>query len=324
MNNMKGCILDQGSFDRNDVVLSPLTGLIKHWDFYQSSTADEVAMKISGCDIVITNKAPIPRAVIEQSPQLKLVMLAATGTDNVDLDACKERGIIVCNARRYANAAVVQHVFTLMLCLMTNIMGYQRDVAAGRWSGNDVFCLLEHPIRELEGKTLGIIGYGNLGAAVARVGEAFGMAVAVCQRPATIADPGSNSDRLPLPQFLETADIISIHCPLTQDTRHLLSTDQFRQMKSDAVVINTARGAIIDDHALVAALRSGEISGAGIDVLDKEPPPPGHPLLEKGIPNLILTPHNAWGSKESRQRLVNQMAENLSGWLAGVPKNSVT
>ena len=317
---MKGCILDQRSFDQNDIDITPLLDQLEGWRLFNSSTDEEVDERIAGCEVVITNKVRIGRSSIEKAGNLKLVMLAATGTDNVDLQACSDRGIVVCNARQYSNPAVVQHTFTLMLCLMTSVISYREDVRAGAWSASDIFCLLDHPIRELQGKTLGIIGFGNLGSAVSRVAEAFGMRILLCQRPGNSAN---TEGRVSLDELLKHSDVITLHCPLTPETRHLLSRKQFAKMKNEAVLINTARGAIVDAEALADALRNGEIAGAGIDVLDQEPPTPEHPLLAKDIPNLILTPHNAWGTRESRQRLVTQMADNLAGWLAGTVRNQV-
>jgi len=316
---MKGCILDNRSFDRDDIDSRSLIDQLDQWKVYGSSRNEEVDNKIADCEVVITNKVRINRATIERAEKLRLVMLAATGTDNVDLEACKERGITVCNARQYSNPAVVQHTFTLMLSLMTNVISYQRDVKQGKWSKSDIFCLLDYPIMEMEGKTIGIIGYGNLGSAVAKVAEAFGMVVKICQRPNSKPVDG----RLALTRLVEISDVISIHCPLTPDTHHLISTEQFSLMKQNAILINTARGAIVDVSALAHALRNRQISGAGIDVLDQEPPGPDYPLLSDDIPNLLLTPHNAWATFESRQRLVQQLAENLSGWLQGSPRNVV-
>ena len=317
---MKGCILDKRSFDRDDIEVEQLTRQLNDWKQFESSTDAQVDKRIADCDVVITNKVRLSRQNIEGASKLKLILVAATGTDNVDLEACKQMNVVVCNARQYSNPAVVQHTFNLMLCLMTNFPLYQNDVATGKWSESDVFCLLDYPIRELAGKSLGIIGYGNLGKAVSRVAEAFGMQVNICQRPNT----GPASGRLPLSEFLSVSDIVSLHCPLTPDTHHLINHSTLSMMKSDAILINTARGAIIEPESLVLALKQGAIGGAGIDVLDAEPPPKNHPLLDKNIPNLLVTPHNAWGTRESRQRLVNQMADNLRSWHDGSPKNVVT
>ena len=317
---MRGCILDKRSFDRDDIEVEQLTCQLNDWQHFESSTNAQVDERIADCDVVITNKVRLSRQNVEGASKLKLILIAATGTDNVDLEACKQLDVVVCNARQYSNPAVVQHTFNLMLCLMTNFPRYQNDVASGKWSESDVFCLLDYPIRELAGKSLGIIGYGNLGKAVASVAEAFSMQVNICQRPNT----GPASGRLPLSGLLSVSDIVSLHCPLTTDTHHLINHSTLSMMKSDAILINTARGAIIEPESLVSALRQGSIGGAGIDVLDSEPPPKNHPLLKNDIPNLLVTPHNAWGTRESRQRLVNQMADNLKSWRDGSPKNVVT
>ncbi|MBX2868932.1 MAG: D-2-hydroxyacid dehydrogenase [Acidiferrobacterales bacterium] len=299
--------------------LTPLLSCLDSWDHYDSTVHGDAAERITDAAVVITNKVRLDRQTILQAEHLKLVMLAATGTDNVDLAACKEKGVLVCNARQYSNAAVVQHTFALMLSLSTNLLAYHEDVRNGKWSQSPIFCLLDHPIRELENKTLGIVGYGNLGSSVAEVAKAFGMQVVICQRPNAAPSAG----RLPLSEFLQSADFISIHAPLTADTKHLFSSAEFEQMKPDAVLINTARGAIVDVEALVTALQSGQIGGAGIDVLDQEPPENNYPLLGRDIPNLIVTPHTAWASVESRRRLVEQLTDNLKGWLAGEPRNIV-
>ena len=317
---MKGCMLDQRTFDRGDIRMGGLLGRLDEWAHYPSSRHAQAAERIAGCGVVITNKVRLDRDTVLGADALRLVILAATGTDNVDLDACRERGVVVCNTIRYSRPAVVQHTFALMLNLMTGLPAYREDVRNGDWSGSDIFCLLDHPIRELQGKTLGIVGFGDIGGRVADIGRAFGINIAVAARPVT--DPGG--DRLAMDDFLSLADVISLHCPLTPRTHHLLSRTQFQKMKPGAVLINTARGAIIHDEALAWALRTGEIAGAGIDVLDEEPPPPDHPLLAADIPNLIVTPHNAWGTLESRQRLVAQMEECLAAWQAGTPRNVVT
>ncbi|MEJ2177617.1 MAG: NAD(P)-dependent oxidoreductase, partial [Gammaproteobacteria bacterium] len=243
---MKGCILDKRSFDRGDVELALLCDQLEHWNHFDSTRDEQVDDRIAGCQVVITNKVRLSRRNIEAADQLQLVLIAATGTDNVDLEACRQQGIAVCNARQYSNPAVVQHTFTLMLCLMTNLINYHRDVAEGLWSQSSVFCLLDHPIRELTGKSLGIVGYGNLGSAVAKVAEAFGMRINICQRPNT----APNAGRLPLHEFLATSDVVSLHCPLTPDTTHLLNKETLGLMRSDAILINTARGAIIEPESL--------------------------------------------------------------------------
>jgi glycerate dehydrogenase len=316
---MKGVILDKSSFDRNDVDLSSLSNLKIQWTSYPSTRNDEVIQRVSNQDIVITNKVAINDETLASTDKLKLILIAATGTDNVDLKICQEKRITVCNVRHYSTPAVVQHSISLMLNLMTKQPQYAQDVGQGKWVASDVFCLLDYPIVESEGKTLGIIGYGTLGKRVADVAKALGMSVILCQRPGTKAQNG----RVPFPEFLQKSDVISLHCPLTDETRNLFSHKEFAAMKSEAIIINTARGAIIDSDALVKALQTGEIGGAGIDVLDVEPPLKTHALLQDNIPNLIVTPHNAWGTRESRQRLIDVMAENLLAWESGDPINTV-
>ncbi|MEE9570074.1 MAG: NAD(P)-dependent oxidoreductase, partial [Gammaproteobacteria bacterium] len=247
---------------------------------------------------------------------LKLIVLAATGSDNVDVVTAQERGVAVANIRDYCTPAVVQHVFALILALTRQLNGYQSIVNAGAWQRSNTFALFDYPIREITGKALGIVGYGALGRGVADAGRAFGMEVLLSERPGgnggTYAEP-----RIPFESLLERADVLSLHCPLTDSNRHLIGKRELAAMKSDALLINTARGALIDSAALVEALKSGAIAGAGIDVLAKEPPTDEEPLLVAGIPNLILTPHIAWTAKESRQRTLDQVAENVKDYLAG-------
>ncbi len=316
---MRGCLLDLHSFDRQDIRTDGLLNQLDEWDCHPSSQHDEVAERIQNCDVVITNKVRLDRKAVLGSNALKLVLIAATGTDNVDLEACRERGVMVCNTRGYSRPAVVQHTLALMLNLRTRQMDYQKAVRRGDWCRSPVFCLLDYPIHELEGSILGIVGYGDIGRQVAHIGRAFGMQVAIATRPGTEPEEG----RLALTDLLTVADVVSLHCPLTDQTRHLISTSELRHMKSSALLINTSRGGIIHIPALIKALRKGEIAGAGIDVLDQEPPSPDHPLLDSTVPNLIVTPHNAWGTRESRQRLVDQMEQTLIAWRAGSPRNVV-
>lgn len=317
---LKGVILDKFSFDQGDLDLSPLAIAGIEWTAFESSRHSEAGTRITHCDVVITNKVRLLRADIETAANLKLILIAATGTDNVDLTACKERGVTVCNVRNYATASVAQHTIAMMLNLLTRQMHYAGDVRAGHWHDHPVFCLLNHPITECAGKTLGIIGYGTLGRKVAAIAEALGMRCLLWQRPHSPVRHG----RVDLNTLLSASDVVSIHCPLNDETRHLINDAALQRMKPTAILLNTARGAIVDSHALAEALRTGSIAGAGIDVLNQEPPPREHPLLSGDIPNLIVTPHNAWGSRESRQRMVNIMGDNLGAWLSGSPQNVVS
>jgi len=319
---MKGVILDKNSFDKNDIALAGLEIPGIDWSHYPATRAGQALERVSPCQIVITNKVVLDHDLLRHCPNLKLILIAATGTDNVALDACREQGIVVCNVRHYATPAVAQHTIALILNLLTSQTRYLQDVQQGKWSSSDVFCLLDHSIIETSGKILGIIGYGTLGRKVAAIAEALDMQVLLCQRPGSegVPEPG----RVRFDELLERSDIISLHCPLNADTHHLFDDRAFGKMKKSAILVNTARGAIIDSAALIHALEHGEIAGAGIDVFDIEPPPPDHPLLRARHPNLLITPHNAWGSRETRQRLVDALAENLTGWLNGQPINVVS
>jgi len=277
--------------------------------------------RIRDANIVIVNKVRLDRDALAAAPGLQLVCLAATGTNNVDIDAARDRGVGVCNIERYCTASVGQHVFAVILALTHHLQAYQRLLHEGAWRASPQFCLLDFPIRELAGKVMGIVGYGELGSAVARLAGAFGMRVLVAQRPGldapTAAATGSGSDRVPLRDLLRQADVVSLHCPLTESTRGMIGAAELDEMKHDALLINTARGALVDSFALAAALSAGEIGGAGIDVLPEEPPVSGDPLLDPGIPNLIITPHIAWAAREARQRAVDEIAANIRSFIDG-------
>jgi glycerate dehydrogenase len=285
---------------------------VRYHDF---SSAAEVAARLGNMEIALLNKAPLRREAIEAATTLKLIVLAATGCDNVETAAARDRGIAVANVREYCSSALAQHVFALILGLTQKVGPYDMLVRSGAWTRSQSFALFDYPIRELAGRKLGIVGYGTLGQAVGRIGESLGMELLISQRPGETGPPPEG--RLPLPTVLAEADVLTLHCPLTEATRHLLDAAAFRRMKRDAIVINTARGALIDQQALADALRTGRIGGAGIDVLPLEPPPADQPLLKRDIPNLILTPHIAWAAKEARQRAIDQVAENIEAWMAG-------
>ena len=315
-----GVLLDRDSLDRGDLKFEVLRETLPEWRFYDTCEPDRVAERIAGATVVVTNKVVLDARLLEGASALRLVCVAATGTNNVDLVVAQGLRIPVCNARGYATPAVVQHVFALILSLSTRLMDYHQAVRAGRWERSPMFCLLDFPIRELAGRTLGIVGYGELGKGVARAAAAFGMRVLLAQRPGGPERPG----RLPLRELLPQVDVLSLHCPLTPQTRGLIGAEQLASMRSDAVLINTARGGIVDEAALAEALRAGRLGGAGVDVLAQEPPARGNPLLEPGITNLIVTPHVAWASRESRQRLVDQVADNIRAFFSGCPRNLVS
>ena len=313
---MLGVFLDRDSLDCGDLDFGDLDRVLPDLDYYAATGPEQVAARIAEAEVVISNKVALDAAALRHAPRLRLICVAATGVNNVDLTAAARAGVTVCNCRGYGTPAVVQHVFALLLALCARLPEYRRAVRDGRWQRASQFCLLDYPIRELADKTLGIVGYGELGRGVARLAEAFGMRVLLAQRPGTVE---LLEDRTPLPLLLPQVDVLSLHCPLTPETRGLIGAWELALMRRDAVLLNTARGGLVDEAMLADALRKGALGGAGVDVLTLEPPTAGNPLLAPDIPNLIVTPHCAWGSRESRQRLVGQLAENVRGYLGGEP-----
>ncbi len=316
---MRGVFLDLASIDTGDLRLEGLREALPDWAWYDTTRSEQVAERIAGADVVVSNKVVLDRALIAEAPALRLIAVAATGTNNIDVAAANEFGVTVSNVRAYATPAVVQHTFALMLALATRLPQYTAAVEAGDWARSEQFCLLDYPIFELAGRTLGIVGYGELGQAVARAARAFGMEVLVAARPGQRPGPG----RIALDALLPQVDVLSLHCPLTEQTRGLIDARALALLPDHALLINTARGGIVDESALAAALRTGHIGGAGVDVLSVEPPRAGNPLLEAGIPNLILTPHTAWASRESRQRMLDEVAYNIRAFVDGEPRNRV-
>jgi glycerate dehydrogenase len=289
------------------------------WHVHDATSAGEVAERLRGATIAITNKVPLRADAIEQLPDLKMIAVAATGTDNIDLAACRARGIVVANIRDYSLVSVPEHCFTLMLALRRNLVAYRADVEAGLWQASSRFCLLDHPITDLAGSRLGIVGYGALGRKVAALGRAFGMDICVTAR-STVAD--DDVTQMPLDQLLRSCDVITLHLPLSDQTRHMIGAAELATMKPGAVLINTSRGGLVDEAALAAVLATGAIS-AGFDVLSKEPPVPDNPLLGLRLPNFILTPHTAWASAGAQQILANMLIDNIEAFVAGAPINVV-
>ncbi|NIV75669.1 MAG: 2-hydroxyacid dehydrogenase [Gammaproteobacteria bacterium] len=316
---MLGVFLDFETMAAADLDLGAFESALPEWRLHEATAADEVRARIQGATVVVVNKVVLDAACLQNAPDLRLVCIAATGTNNVDLAAARAAGVTVCNVRGYSTASVSQHTFALILALATRLIDYDAAVRAGRWQRSRQFCFLDYPITELAGRTLGIVGYGELGRAVARLGEAFGMRILLAERPGGPAQPG----RLPLEELLPQVDVLSLHCPLTEHTRGLIGREALARMPSHAVLINTARGGIVDESALAAALREGRIGGAGVDVLSTEPPREGNPLLEEDIPNLIVTPHSAWGSHAARQRVIDEVVRLIERFLAGRPDNIV-
>jgi len=312
--------LDLDSLTRDDIDLAPLEAAVPGWRLHAQTRPQEVLARVRDARIVVSNKVVLDAATLARARSLQLICVAATGTNNVDLAAAAEHGITVCNVRDYGTPSVAEHVFALMLSLRRRLLDYRLALGRGEWQRSSQFCLLDYPMAELQGATLGIVGHGVLGQAVARLGEAFGMRVRVAERPAETPRPG----RVPLDDLLAEADVLSLHCPLTETTRNLIDAAALARMKPGALLINTARGGIVDETALLDALRSGHLGGAGIDVLATEPPTGPHPLLEADLPQLIVTPHVAWASREARQRLLDQIADNIRAFRAGTPRNVVT
>lgn len=289
------------------------------WQAHGATGAGQVVERLRGATIAITNKVPLRADAIAQLPDLKMIAVAATGTDNIDRDACRARGIVVSNIRDYSLVSVPEHCFTLMLALRRNLVAYRADVEAGLWQASSRFCLLDHPITDLAGSRLGIIGYGALGRKVAALGRAFGMDICVTARSTL---PDTDVTQLPLDELLRTCDVITLHVPLSEQTRHMLGAAELATMKPGAVLINTARGGLVDEAALAAVLATGAIS-AGFDVLSKEPPVPDNPLLGLRLPNFILTPHTAWASSGAQQILADMLIDNIEAFIAGTPRNVV-
>lgn len=295
----------------SDVDLSPMEQITGGLTCYNRTSPEQVLDRIQGFDTVIVNKVVLGREHFEACPELKTIAVVATGLNNIDQAAAREHGIRVMNVTHYGRSTVAQHTMALMLALATRLLDYSRDVRAGRWGNSDMFCLMDHPIMELEGKTLGIVGFGDLGQGVAERARAFGMNVVLGCRPGQAPGERDGIRRIPLDDLLAQADVLSLHCLLTEDTRNLIGDRELGLMKPTALLINTSRGGLVDENALANALRAGRIAGAGFDVLTEEPPSGGNPLLAEDIPNLIITPHSAWASREARQRIVEITARNL-------------
>ncbi|WJW76015.1 D-2-hydroxyacid dehydrogenase [Thiohalobacter sp. IOR34] len=313
----RGVFLDLDSLHPADLDLGHLLGTLPDWDLHDHTPPGLTLERLRGHQIVVSNKCRLDATTLAAAPELRLVCIAATGSNNVDLEAARKLGIRVCNVRGYATASVTEHWLALVLALSRRLS--EHDQAARRdWPLATQFCLLDYPVRELAGRTLGLIGHGELGQAVGRLGEALGMQILVTRRPGS---DDRRPGRIPLDDLLSRADLVSLHCPLTPTTRGLIGARELELMKPDALLINTARGELVDSTALASALRGGRIGGAALDVLEQEPPAADHPLLGLEPPKLILTPHVAWAAREARQRLVDAVADNIHAFLAGTPRN---
>jgi glycerate dehydrogenase len=319
-NSHRAVFLDHSSLDLGDLDLSSLSACFADLQLHSHSTQAQTIERLQGAQVAISNKVALNAEVFAACPELKLVLVAATGTNPIDLTAARAHGVSVCNCQGYGTPSVAQHTLMLLLALATRLPDYQQDVRAGRWQQAQQFCLLDYPIVELHGKTLGLLGHGELGGAVAKLAEAFGMRVLLGQLPGR----PSRADRLPLDELLPQVDALTLHCPLNSDTLNLIDARELRLMKPTAFLINTARGGLINEQALADALRAGHLGGAATDVLTQEPPKDGNPLLAADIPRLIITPHSAWGSREARQRIVGQLSENTLAFFNGTPMRVVS
>ena len=307
--------------DRDTLVNRPFEFDFPHTlSSYGTTEAHETLERIRGADIVITNKVVISAEAFAENPQLKLVAVTATGVNNVDVEAAKQNGTAVCNIRAYGNESVAEHAFMMMITLMRNLPAYQRDVAAGLWENSPFFCHLGAPMRDLNGKTLAIFGRGNIGKTLATYAQAFKMNVVFAEHKnaQSVRDGYVSFD-----EAIRSADVVSLNCPLTPQTANMIGEAELQQMKPGAILINCGRGGLVDEAALVAALKYGQIGGAGFDVLTQEPPRDGNPLLKARLPNLIVTPHIAWASQEAANRLFDILLDNINRFVAGNPQNLV-
>jgi glycerate dehydrogenase len=291
------------------------------WIEYSESLPDEVAERVRDATLIINNKLSLGEPQLSAAPQVKLIAIAATGSDCVDLNYCRARGIAVCNVRGYAANSVPEHVLMMVLALRRNLPAFRDDVERRLWNESKQFCLLTHELHDIRHSTLGVIGYGAIGRSMARLGEALGMRVLISERKGA---PNIRAGRTGFAETLRQSDVLTLHCPLTNETVGLIGRGELQVMKGTALLINTARGALIHDPALIEALQSGLIAGAGLDVLRDEPPTNGSPLLDLKLPNLIITPHVAWASNEAVQTLADQVIDNIEGFFAGEPQNLLT
>jgi glycerate dehydrogenase len=293
------------------------------WREYERTRPAEIVERLAGASIAVVNKVRLAEAELARLPALKLIAVAATGTDNIDLASCRERGIGVSNVRGYAAHTLPEHVLMLILALRRNLLSYRRDLRDGAWQRAEQFCLLTYPIRDLHGSTLGIIGYGTLGQSVERLARAVGLRTLVAEHKGR---PAARAGRTPFTEVLRESDIVTLHTPLNDETRNLIGAAELATMRPEAVLINCARGGVVDENALVEALRAGVIAGAGVDVLSREPPreEDEHALVKLDLPNLIVTPHIAWASLQAMQTLADQLVDNIEAFVRGEGRNLVT
>lgn len=302
-------------------ILLPNPVHLCNWQEYPTTKPEQIIQRLQNATIVITNKVVLNAAILSQIPTLKLIAVSATGTNNIDVDFCHKNNISVANIRGYASKSVPEHVLAMMFALKRNLVAYHQDIQAGVWQQEKQFCFFTHPINDIAGSTLGIIGKGGLGKAVAILAEALGMTVLFAEHK---GQTHCREGYTPFNKVIQQSDVLTLHCPLNQQTTNLISTDEFNQMKTTSILINAGRGGLVDESALITALKTQQIAGAGVDVFTQEPADTTNPLIaNSNMPNLILTPHVAWGSDSSIQTLANQLIENIDTYLAGKPQNLV-
>lgn len=318
--NMNVVFLDLATFSPT-IDFAPIRQACSQFDCYDFTSPDLVVERAYNADIIITNKVVISEKLLSQLPNLKLICVAATGTNNVDLSAAKARSIVVTNASNYAGASVAQYIFAQLLDYFQHTQSHIQNVTQGLWPKSPSFCVLGQPFNELSGKTLGIIGYGHIGQTVASIAKAFGMEILIAERPKAKT---LRAGRVSFDDMLRQADIVSLHCPLTANTEGLFNHSVFSMMKPSTVLVNTARGGLINSRDLKQALINKDISYAILDVLEVEPPPSDHLLLQGDVNNLTITAHIAWASQEAQQRLINILANNINGFTNGKIINQVT
>ena len=316
---MKAVFLDYATMGP-DLDLKPLRDLFDNLEIYDDTGYEQMVERVRDVEFAFTNKIRFTEELLHEASRLRYIGLTATGTDNIDLVTAEANGIAVANIRAYCTQSVVEHVFGTLLMLTHSLHSYNASVRAGEWQTAQDFCILSHPVRELSAMTMGIVGYGELGQGVARIAETFGMKTLVSARPGT-AEPAKG--RVAFEQVLAESDVISLHCPLNERTQNLFNEATFAQMKPGSILINTARGGLVDSAALVAALKNGRLAGAAIDVLAKEPPRDGDPVLDYTVDNLIVTPHVAWATNEARQNAIDELAANAAAFIAGEERNRV-
>ncbi|MFK7888206.1 MAG: D-2-hydroxyacid dehydrogenase [Gammaproteobacteria bacterium] len=316
---MKAVFLDYATVDAADLSPATLQAAASTLTLHDHTPSERVVERLRGAEVALINKIRLGARELQALPELRYVGLAATGTDNVDLAAAREQGVAVTNIRDYCTPSVAQHVIAMMLTLARRLDRYRSLVRDGHWRAPKPFCLLDEPMRDLSDMTLGIVGYGALARGVEVLARALGMDILIANRPGGPPQPG----RVDYTQVLETADVLTLHCPLTPATKHLIDAAALAAMRSSAILINTARGGLVDSAALADALRAGRLGGAGIDVLGVEPPPADEPLLQPDVPNLVLTPHVAWASVKARQRALDEVAANLAAFVQGQRRHRV-